>query len=100
MMSGTRMNAVRTSHWRAAAALICAFALLVLSAGAPLHGHADPSQHACTLCQFEHNPADVETSSPLLTPPSPVTALTAEAVLSPDSPVFTAASGRAPPSIA
>jgi hypothetical protein len=97
-MQGTRMNSVRIPYWRAATALICAFVLLLVSAAAPLHGHADPSQHACTLCQFDNSPADIEASSPLLTPPSPIAAVAQASVSAPDTPLVTTASGRGPPS--
>ena len=81
-------------------ALFCAVVLLVVSAAAPLHGHADSSQHACTLCQFEHSPADIGTSGPLTSPPAVIASAVIAVAAAPDAPVLRAEQGRAPPSIA
>ena len=93
------MNSARNPYWRAAA-LVCALVLLVVSAAALTHGHADSAQHVCTLCQFEHSPADLDQSGPLFTPPTPVHAAVTLTATSPDAPVLTAMSGRAPPVLA
>lgn len=94
------MNSVRIPYWRAAAALLCAIALLVVSAAALTHGHADPTQHACTLCQFDHSPADIDQSGPLVSPLLPFQAAVTIAASVPDTPVLPAESGRAPPVLA
>ena len=94
------MNSVRNPFLRAAAALICAVVLLVVSAAALTHGHADSAQHVCTLCQFEHSPADIDQSGPLLAPPAPVHAAVSPDASAPDAPVLRTESDRGPPVLA
>ena len=94
------MSSVRIPYWRAAAALLCAVVLFVVSAAAPIHGHADSSQHACTLCQFDNSPADIDASGPLVSPPTAIVTAVIVAADAPDAPVLRAEQGRAPPSIA
>jgi len=91
------MDSARIPYWRAAAALLCAIVLLVVSAAALSHGHADSAQHLCTLCQFEHSPADIDQSSPVAAPPAPVHPAVVLTASAPDTPVLPAESGRAPP---
>ncbi len=95
------MDVVRKQLWRGKVAWLCAILLLATWAAAPFHGHSDSARDACTVCQFEHSPADAAVEGPVVVPPTrTVVAVTPAAAASPEVLEPSTGQSRAPPSFA
>ena len=95
------MESVQTPQWRVNVAFLCAILLLVVWVAAPLHSHSDSAKEVCTVCQYDHSPADSTTGRPLVVPPARIITAAAPVPLTlPDCIAPAVLRGRAPPATA